>query len=116
MRWFEKANAIRKTIRPKLTYERIGLIMGRSTSTIGAWFKGRNNPTIEEIQELAGVLGVSLQELTSGDDFWIRDDNERAWIVYYRSLPELERSVLIKTLGVAPALALPPPEVDDEDD
>lgn len=117
MRWFQKAQGIRKTIRPKLTYERIGLLMGRSTSTIGAWFVGRNNPTIEEIQELASVLGVSLQELTSEDELWIRDDDERAWIAHYRGLDAEARSSLARALGVQPVSELPPPseEVDEND-
>lgn len=117
MRWYEKANAIRKTIRPKMTYERMGALLNVHRSTVHAWFCGRNNITPEEAEAIASVLGVSVMELLSGDDMWLRDDEERAWITHYRSLDEGAREALARALGVQPLPALPQPsEETDEND
>lgn len=97
VRWFDRAEVIRKRIRPKLTGEKIGEIMGRSRATIYSWLNGTRNPSIEE---LAKILGVSVQQLVDGDEYTIRDDDERAWIAYWRSLSAGDREVMARTLGV----------------
>jgi transcriptional regulator with XRE-family HTH domain len=113
MRWYQRAEALRKKIRPKLTYEKLAEIFGRSQSTMHAWFNGHRNPSFEEVTKIAQLLGVQVQALVDGDEYWIRDDQERAWVAYWRQLEEQDRQVLAKTLGIAKAdevklLPLPP--------
>jgi DNA-binding transcriptional regulator YdaS (Cro superfamily) len=105
MRWFEKAQLIRKSIRPKMTYEKMAPLLNVSRSTVHAWLSGRNAVTPEEVEAIAKVLGVSQMELLSGDAYWLRDDEEKAWISYWRSLPDDQRQALAKTLGVIPVEA-----------
>lgn len=102
MRWYERAEKIRKKIRPKLTYEKLAEQMGRSKSTMHAWFGGHRNPSFEEVAKIASLLGVQVQVLVDGDEYWIKDEQERAWVTYWRNMPPDQREVLAKTLGVTP--------------
>lgn len=50
-----------------ITQERLGEMLGVSNKTISRWETGRYMPDIDKLQELSLILGVSVNELLSGE-------------------------------------------------
>lgn len=50
--------------------------LGKDKSAVSHWFKGRHNPSLHELREIAKMLHLSLPELLEGDETFVRDELE----------------------------------------
>lgn len=48
------------------TMKELGDKLGKSEATISYWIKGRNNPKIGDIQKMADLFGVTIEEMLYG--------------------------------------------------
>ena len=74
-KWIERAKKEMK--RKNLTQQDIAPSMGKSTrGAIGHYFTGRSKPTLEQLENLAKFLGVSLSWLVAeSNDIAVVDDD-----------------------------------------
>lgn len=63
--WKERAKALIKS-NPNLTQEGVAASLGVTQGGLGHWLNGRREPSIENLREIAKVLGVSFVELMEG--------------------------------------------------
>ncbi len=63
-------------------------ILGITPSGVGHYINGRRKPTVEQVQKIAGRLGMSVSELCGEDAYFIIDDQERKVIDLLRELPD----------------------------
>lgn len=108
--------------RANLTQEKLGEKIGVTNKTISRWENGNYMPDLEMLQLLCGELGVSIQELLSGEpaldpapkaeqsaaapsDAFLRKERE----AYFQQKWVREHTGLLVVLGLlfAAALALP---------
>lgn len=98
--WFKKAKQIARD-RGLLQVE-LAARMGVSQTAISNWLSGKRSPKPAELQRLAGVIGVSLNELFSDDAAYVTDRAEVEIISLLREMDEEQRETamrLVKALS-----------------
>lgn len=110
LKWRNRMGAMKKKVRPwysqakvllkqqKVSHEKVGERLNVSGSAVGHWLNGRRSPTIEQIQEIAKMVGKSVSELCGEDAYFIIENKERALIDAFRSMEESEKQLLLKML------------------
>jgi transcriptional regulator with XRE-family HTH domain len=106
--------AMKKTARPwyvlaksllrekKITLEDVAERCHVTFGAVGHWLNGRRDPTIEQIQEIAKMVGKSISELCGEDAYFIVEGQERALIDAFRRVGEQEKELILKMLKKVP--------------
>jgi transcriptional regulator with XRE-family HTH domain len=64
--WISRAKFIMEGKSPKITQKDLIKVMGKTTrGAVGHYFTGRSRPTLDQLEDLAKYLGVSLSWLVS---------------------------------------------------
>ena len=75
--WISRAKFIMEGKSPKITQKDLIKVMGKTTrGAVGHYFTGRSRPTLDQLEDLAKYLGVSLSWLVSdnGDNAAVDDE------------------------------------------
>jgi len=75
--WISRAKFIMEGKSPKITQKDLITVMGKTTrGAVGHYFTGRSRPTLDQLEDLAKYLGVSLSWLVSdnGDNAAVDDE------------------------------------------
>lgn len=95
--WYTKAKAVLKAKR--ITYQEVADKLGVEKSTVGHWMVGRNNPTFDQVREIARMIETSLSELVGEDPYFLTDENERKLIDTLRNLSPEEKQEALRLLS-----------------
>lgn len=99
----KKAEEIRRRTDPPITYAEIARQMGlQSRQAVGHWFRGRGEPNVQQLKQMAGVLGCHWLELVKDDTVVVYREEERQRINMIRelapdALAELDAFLRFKT-------------------
>jgi len=98
--WYIKAQQFREQL--DLQYADIAEVLGVTVSAVGHYLNGRRNPSVEQVQKIAKLMGKSMSELCGEDPFFIVDKNERKIISIVRDMPD---DIVLTALEILEALA-----------
>lgn len=95
--WYVKAKAEMKA--QGLVLADLAEVLGITVSAVGHYLNGRRTPSVEQVQKIAGILGMSVSELCGEDAYFIIDSQERKIIDLIRNMPDatLETAVMLLT-------------------
>ena len=79
--------------------------LGYERQTVGHWLRGRGEPTMKQIHELADKIGCHWLELVSQDATVLNDPQEIARTERIRALSPDKRALLDSLLGSMDSLA-----------
>lgn len=102
--WFIKAKAAMAD--QKVTLADLADLLDMTPGGVSHYLNGRRKPAIEQVQKIAGRLGMSVSELCSEDAYFIIDDQERRVIDLLRLVPDesLDTAIRLLTALVEPEL------------
>lgn len=96
-KWYERVKRILKD--RKINMEEFGSRLGWSQSTISMKLSGNRASTIDDVLMIANKLNVSVSDLVGDDDdLFVVNDDEKAYLEFYRGLSETEKSLLRRML------------------
>lgn len=97
IKWYDRAKKLMKE--KKISMEQMGKHLDLGQSSMSMKLAGKRDSSLDDVQTIAGVLGVSLSELVEGDNTFIVSDNEKRCLEIYRSMSDAEREVFNKMIN-----------------
>lgn len=91
-KWYVRVKRILK--QRKINMEEFGSRFGWGQSTISMKLNGKRASTIDDVQQIANELKIPLSELVEGDDLFTINEDEKAYLEFYRSLSDSEKSLI----------------------
>lgn len=97
--------------RQKMTQKMLAIRLGIAQTTVSGWENGSKRPSVDTIVKISDILGVSTDYLLEKTDspitLIVSDQSnqdispfERRIIETYRSLSEIEQTIVCRTLGL----------------
>ena len=94
--WYEKAKEVANL--KGISYQDIANRVGVEKATVGHWMTGRNKARIEQVQQIAGILSMTVAELTGEDAYFVHDEQEREILESIRKAKTAEEKETIKRM------------------
>ena len=88
----------------KMTQAELGKKVGVSRTAISSWEVNRTEPSLNDIEKLAEVLGCKRTDLFGSDDipmdyYFLVADDEKALVEMYRKAPEEIKDFMLRYLN-----------------
>lgn len=87
-----KTKALMK--RAKASYASLGRALGMGRQGVGHWFRGRGEPSVQQLKTMASELGVHWLELVDEETLVVWKDEERRRVERMRALTDEEKAKL----------------------
>lgn len=78
----------------KLTYADVARYLGYERQAVGHWFRGRGNPSVQDLKKMAQLLQMDVAELISPDAIIANNETERETIKSMRDLTSAEAEMV----------------------
>ncbi len=97
VKWYDRAKKLMK--KKKINMVEMGKHLGLGQSSMSMKLSGKRDSTLDDVNTIARVLGVSLAELVEGDNTFIINDEEKRYLEIFRSMSDTEKEVFQKLLS-----------------
>lgn len=95
-KWFDRAKRLMK--KKKISMEEMGKHLNLGQSSMSMKLSGKRDSSLDDVKNIAKVLGVSIAELVDGTDDFIISNDEKMYLNIYRNMSDLEKEVFHKIM------------------
>jgi transcriptional regulator with XRE-family HTH domain len=103
-KWYERVDALLKLQR--LSRADVGRALGITSQAVSLKLSGKRPTSVDEIDVIAGVVGVSVGELVAGDESFLTSLDELEWVKLFRLMTAEQRvamSAMVRAVMGVPA-------------